>query len=271
MVAIKGITVAVGEWYARTLEICLVRNMRHLTECLVVTTPTDDAVKAVVEKVPGARVFETDAFYRHGAKFNKGLSLELGFDVLGRDGWIAVLDGDILLPDSLPLDRMQPGSLYGAKRRILEDPSKWHADLDWNTCPPTMDGGPIGFTQFFAGDSLPVRNARPWYDVSFAHAGGCDAYFLEIWKRARAPLVVLPMEVLHLGKPDANWFGTDQASRDLMAKYVYQNGWRRAMKNFDRAAVVRAGELPPRLEVPGYPPSNYDLPFERKARMSRRK
>lgn len=265
MPALRGLTVAVGEWYARTLEICLVRNMRHLTECVVITSPQDDAVRAVVAAVPGARLSVTDAFTRHNTRFNKGLAIEeAGLDFMGRHGWILIHDADILLPDSLPLDSFQPGWLHGARRRMLEDPSRWHPGLRWAECPVLRDGGPVGFFQAFHAGDPAIKDKRPWYDVSFGHAGGGDAYMMEHWPNSRRK--VLPIDVLHLGKVDLNWMGTDPEGRDLMARFVHENQWRRGMKNFDAAAVARAGELPGRVEVPGYPPSNYELPFVKRTR-----
>jgi hypothetical protein len=259
--AIRGITVSVG--YAEVLRVCLVRNMRHLVECLVVTSPDDEATKAVARAVPGVRVFETDAFTRHGARFNKGLAMEEGFSALGRDGWILIWDADILFPDYLPLDRLRPNALHGATRRILDDPAKWHPGLNWSTCPVSSDGAaPIGFLQLFHADA--IRDKRPWYDVSFAHAGGGDAFFLTHW--APANKVILPVEVLHLGPNDVNWFGTDQEGRDLMARFVTENGWRKAMLKHDPAAAARAGPVIERVQVPGYPPSGFELPFVRRAR-----
>jgi hypothetical protein len=265
---IRGIVVSVGQWYAETLSVCLWKNMRHLAECLVVTAPGDPSI-GVARAVPGVRVFETDAFTRPGAdgvrpRFNKGLAIEEGFSYMGRHGWLLVHDADILFPDSLPLSMIRPGYLHGARRRILEDPSAWTPDLSWAGCPLVKDGSaPIGFFQLFdAGDSH-LAGKRPWYDVSFGHAGGCDAYFMGHWPQGKRSM--LPVEVLHLGPNDTNWMGTSQEDKDLMAKYVYRNKWQRAMQRHAPEAAERAGELPGRIQVPGYPPSDFNLPFERRA------
>lgn len=242
--------------------------MRHLTECLVVTAPGDPSI-AVAKAVPGVRVFETDAFTRPDRddvvpRFNKGLAMEEGFSVLGRRGHILIWDADVLFPEYLPLERMRPNGLHGARRRVLEDVSRWRPELDWRSCPLHRDGnGPIGFFQLFDAAAAPLRGVFPWYDVSFPHAGGCDAAFMDHFPRTL--WFVLPMEVLHLGPVDVNWMGTAPGARDLMAKYIYQNQWRRAMKNHTPEAAARAGELPKRLNYPGYPESSYKLRFERAA------
>lgn len=265
---IRGITVAVGPWYARTLEICLVRNMRHLARCLVVTTPGDPCV-AVARAVPGVDVFETDAFTRHGAYFNKGYALELGFDYFGRHGRILIWDADILLPDSLPLDRFRPGHLHGMRRRILENVDAWRPTISWAGIPLRRDGGPVGFTQLFDAEDPAIVGKRPWYDVSFPHGGGGDAYFLTHWPRSH--WTILPVDVLHLGPVDRHWFGTDATAVDKMAKFVVENGWSRAAAKHDRTAVDRVGPLVERLQVPGYPPSDFELPFVRRTKDRRAK
>lgn len=264
---IRGLVVAVGEWYARTLAVSLPRNMRHLSECVVVTAPGDGAVLDVVRSVPGAVAFETDAFTRHGAMFNKGLAIEEAFDVLGRHGWLAVVDADILWPDELPLHLLQSGCLHGMRRRILEDPAAWTPYLDWRTCPPHRDGGPIGWTQVWHADDPAVRDKRPWYDVSFGHAGGGDAAHMAHWPRSHWR--ILPCEALHLGPTDTHWFGVTPEAKNLMAKFVTENGWHRAAAKFTPDQVARAGEVPGRVEVPGYEPSTFELPFVRRAQESR--
>lgn len=261
---IRGLTVAVGDWYAATLAVCLYRNMRYMSECLVITTPGDHAVKAVASKVPGVSVFETDAFTRHGAAFNKGLAIEEAFDRMGREGWILIHDADILFPDAMPLDNLDPEKLHGATRRILENPNHWHPGLDWSVCPVSRDGGPIGFFQLFHADAPSLRDKRPWYEVSFAHAGGGDAYFVHHFPVPDR--VILPVEVLHLGPKDTHWFGTDDASKDVMAAFIVRNGWARSHPRVDRTADARLGEIVERVEVPGYEPTGYELPFVRRRR-----
>lgn len=257
---IRGITISVG--YGPLLAVTLPRNMRHLSECVVVTTPDDEETHLVVERTPGARVFETDAFTRHGARFNKGLGMEEGFDALGREGWILILDADIVLPDALPLDRLRPDCLHGARRRLMRDPTGWHEGVDFRACPPVRDGGPIGFFQLFHADA--VKDKRPWYDVTFAHAGGGDAFFMTHWPRDRWK--VLPVDVLHLGPIDTHWFGTGPEGREMMAAFVHRNGWSRAMAHSDPAAQHRVGEIPERVSVPGYMPSSFELPFVNRAK-----
>lgn len=259
MTEIRGITISVG--YADLLAITLIRNMRHLTECLVVTSPEDHATRAVAEVTPGVRLHVTDAFTRHGAAFNKGLAMEEALDTLGRSGWILIWDADIIMPESLRLEKLRAGTVHGAKRATLADVSAWHPDLDWSRLPVDDDGAPVGFFQLFHASDPVLRDTRPWYDVTFAHAGGGDAYFLTHWPPSRK--IVLPLTCLHLGPRDTHWFGIDEAAKARMAAFVRRNGWRRAEAGL--ADVTPAeGDIPERVSVPGYPPSGFELPFVRR-------
>lgn len=258
MFSLRGITVCVN--YGPLLAITLERNMRHFQGgCLVITSPDDFETQTTVLGTHGARLQISDAMHRHGARFNKGLAFEECWDVHGRDGWWCIWDADIILPDKIPFELMKPDVLYGARRRILEDPSRWRPNFVWATAPYHYDGGPIGFTQIFNGDGIHVKDKRPWYDVSFTHAGGCDAHFMDLFPNHSRQ--VLAMDVLHLGVPDMNWFGCDQAGRDMMARFVHENGWHRAAKKHSMESVRRAGEIVERVDVPGYPKSTYELPF----------
>ncbi|NCX56012.1 MAG: hypothetical protein EBW87_02290 [Burkholderiaceae bacterium] len=133
---IRGIVVCKD--YCDLLRITLPLNMKHLDECVVVTSPDDTETKEFCATIPNVRVFETDAFTRFGKQFFcKGLALEEGFDFLGRHGWILIWDADIIFPgdmsDQVKVENLNPCMMYGAPRLILKDPSKWTPDYDWNT------------------------------------------------------------------------------------------------------------------------------------------
>lgn len=224
--------------YADLLRITLPLNMRFLSECLVITSPGDQETKDVCAGVPGVRVFETDASYRYGARFNKGLSVELGFDELGRDGWLLCWDADIIFPDGMDnrLTEQNPqiGTLYGPPRVILKDPSQWTPEYDWDRACHTIDRGIPGYFQLFHA-SDPHIATLPWHDVTFSHAGGGDGYFESRWPRDRK--VKLPFNVLHLGLRDHNWMGRAGKRADgkpvenaaenaaLMKKFLGSKGW----------------------------------------------
>jgi len=253
---IRGIVVCVG--YDDLLSITLVRNMRHLSECYVITSHDDERTQALCCSVPDVHVIKTDAFTRHGALFNKGLAIEESFDVIGRTGWLLIHDADILFPDTLLLPSLNCQTLYGAPRLILQDPKKWHVGYDWATAQRSIDHGHPGYFQLFNAGDPAIATLRPWYDVSFAHAGGSDAFFESHWQPAQKTKIA--SQVLHLGPRDANWFGrvtartdgdpvVEAASRSAqMQSLLVKNGW--------RSGKVTTPVID-RVTVPGYSESTF--------------
>ena len=248
----KGIVCCVN--YADLLKITLPRNAKHFKEVLVVTHPDDRKTLDVVGTVPNARAFTTEAFYEHGAVFNKGLAMEQGFDVLGRAGWILIHDADVILPDDLKTDiGLRDGYLYGMRRRILHDPARWNPNVDWNNCPISADRVIAGYFQLFNGSHVDLEK-KPWYDVTFAHAGGCDGYFQSRWKYDRK--VWLPTYCLHLGERDQNWWGRTTFGLDgtpppvssaSMNRYLAGKGWHGR----------RGPKVEEHVDVPGHQPTGY--------------
>src|SRR5580692_269178 len=93
----KAILVSVD--YADILAVTLPYNRHHFDEVYVVTTPGSEDGR--VAKQLGAEVWGTTAFYDDGAVFNKWKALEEALDVMGRDGWLCVMDADVLWPKTV--------------------------------------------------------------------------------------------------------------------------------------------------------------------------
>jgi hypothetical protein len=206
---IRAITVCVD--YDDLLAVTLPRAITHFQHVTVVTAPKDEATQALVEGTPRADCFVTDAFYRHGAWFNKGLALEEGFDFMGREGWIVVMDADIILPVNFKDEHVHPGHLYCPRRRVLRDLTQWNPSLQWRTCPHAGDKEFAGYFQLFHA-SDPVLCDLPWYAVRWKHAGGCDSEFQKKWRPKRKRW--LKTEVLHIGEIFTNWRGRVQPRLD---------------------------------------------------------
>lgn len=252
---IKGITVSVN--YDDLLEITLVRNARHLTEIVVVTTEEDKRTQAVVASVPNARCFITDAFTRYGARFNKSLALEEGFDFIGREGWILIFDADTLFPESMPLPKLEVGKLYTPTRILLEDPTQWTEDYNWNKAKLSNDRHFPGYYQLFHAND-PAINTLPWYDVTFAHAGGGDGYFQSRWHPTNK--IRPTFQVLHLGPRDQNWHGRvsprvdgapieqSEENRKAMEQFLKYKGW-----NFKKEVIPNYSEVVPVPEAKTQP------------------
>lgn len=206
------ITVCVG--YDDLLAITLPHTIHNFRKIRIVTSPEDKNTRDLVwslSQIPNnfdLATVTTDAFYRNGAHFNKGLAIEEAFDLTGRQGWYLILDADIILPKSMPgLDSVEVGKLYSPVRRLLpniEGYLIYENGFQWDTLTLRVDRGLYGYFQLFHADD-PVLCSRPWYGVDWTHAGGCDNEFQQKWKANDK--VRPPFEVLHLGDPDKNWFG----------------------------------------------------------------
>lgn len=247
---IRRIVTCVG--YDDLLEITLRRNMKHFSECCVVTSLDDSRTFDVASSIPGVKIFRTDAFTRYGAKFNKGLAMEEGLDFFGRHDWMLIWDADIILPDVMDLSAVESGMLYGASRRIVADVVRYKSSMSFESFPLTEETEFAGFFQLFNADD-PVLSVRPWYDVTFIHAGGGDSFFQTLWPASKK--VRLPIEVLHLGPKDTNWFGRvsiridgiklqDSEENSKLMRYLKNSqGWLKIRK------VIR---LRDRIRVPGF-------------------
>lgn len=230
----RGIVVCVG--YDDLLAVTLPNNVKHFSECLVVTSPGDAETHRVCQQVPNVKVLATDAFTRHGATFNKGLAIEEGFEQFGRYGWICVWDADTLLPPKPNFGVLECGNLYSARRRIVNDVLSWSEDIPWSEYPISGEVGMPGYLHLFHAND-PAIATLPWYDLRFIHAGGGDGYFQSRWPQDRKRY--MPFEVLHLGPKDTNWFGRVSERMDgtidnnaynnqaNMERYLRFKGWHR--------------------------------------------
>jgi len=223
--------------YDDFLAVTLSRNVRHFERVVVVTTPQDHATRLLADSQDNVFCHTTDVFTRipAGIKplslpigyqalkaamvartggrvvFNKGAAIEEGLDVLGRTGWICLLDADVILPDVMPdAPEWEPGCLYGPYRRLCQTPAKLRAhpfDSDWTRFPygpekQEFPGEYAGYCQIF--DSSAPHLKRPWYAVDWP-AEGPDSEFWWHWppEKLRRPA----FEVLHLGPLRENWRG----------------------------------------------------------------
>ncbi len=151
----KCITVCVG--YDDLFKITLPLNKHHFTDYLVVTHHDDyHTCKLCAEH--NIQCFSTNAFYEDNARFNKGKAMEEGFDVLGRDGWIMILDADTILPRTIDWSFLEIGKLYGPRRHLLDDHLSYTPDLNWKTLPIRPDHEFAGYCTIAHADD-PVLKA----------------------------------------------------------------------------------------------------------------
>lgn len=190
--------------FSDLLWITLPYNRHHFDEVLVVTTPADERSQRVARNF-GADVYETDSFYEAGAVFNKWSPLEEGLDAMGREGWICLMDVDILWPKTLPAFELKLGCLHGPNRRVMTDAFAPIPD-DWSDFPLYLPNSRLiaGYSQVFHADD-PHLIELPWHKTNWVHAAGADSYFQRQWPKCNRKR--LPFATLHLGEVGVNWCG----------------------------------------------------------------
>jgi hypothetical protein len=210
----RAILVSVN--YADLLAITLPYNKHQFDDVCVVTT--FDSKDGEVAREHGCNVFETNSFYADGADFNKWLALEEGLDHFGREGWLCLMDADILWPKIVPAYFYTPGGLYTPRRRMWSNyphGSEWFESSHIRGEPPPSEcwtSFPLhsqqqefaGYSQIFHA-SDPVLGPPPWHQTNWRHAGGADSFFQAKWPAERK--IRPPFEVLHLGPAGENWLG----------------------------------------------------------------
>lgn len=232
---IRAILVSVD--YTDLLSISLPYNRHHFSEVCVVTSTDKKEIDSLTPLCVdnNATLYSTDAFYKGGARFNKWLALEEALDWYGREGWLCLMDADILWPkdsQDVFVSPLKKGYLYSPLRRVCEkiDRPYAHSYIDANVEGEIVDrerveflpypservwgrfplhgnqGEWAGYTQIFhAEDPVLVKKGTPWHDTNWIHAGGADSFFQAMWPKAKK--IRLPFEVLHLGPPGENWMG----------------------------------------------------------------
>ena len=205
----RAITVCVE--YADLLALTAPWNAFFYDEMLVVTSRDDEKTAALCQdlaKTFPVRCHRTDVFYARKAKFNKFAALEEGLDILGRQGWMLIMDADIAIMKTDHPFTPKIGNLYTPIRHIYENivglkeippQPKW---VKYR--PPRLSEEFNGYFHLFHA-SDPVLGPAPWHQTDWTWAGGADTYFHKKWPdRCK---VRPPFRCLHLGAPFQNWCG----------------------------------------------------------------
>lgn len=218
--------------FADILSITLPWNRHHFDRVMVVTTFDDPSID--VAKANYAESFCTTAFWDGEAEFAKWRALELGLDKLGRQGWICIMDADVLWPNELPsriingcpwdvhcLSNANIGCLFTPRRRMM--PLEMYIagrnaeikmglsgeavpiEEHWSKFPLHRNEAEFaGYSQIFHA-SDPVLGPPPWHETDWRHCGGADSFFQAKWPPTKK--IRPPWEVLHLGNAGENWMG----------------------------------------------------------------
>jgi len=185
----------------------IIREVGHDldNEIVVVTSRKDSATVRVGQKA-GVCVFQTDAFYTHGAAFSKAAALNAVLEDWRtcRPEWVLTLDADIVFQPGMgrviEAEATEKNVLYGASRVGCSNLEAWE---NGGPFPPIKNPCELpGFLHcFWTGQLSPP----PWYDAEYEHAGGYDSAFQKRWDKAHKKRFSLP--VIHLGNLGENWYG----------------------------------------------------------------
>jgi len=194
--------------FADALNVSLPFNRNQFKSTLVVTHPNDTDTADVARQY-GADVLMTKVFYEREAVFNKFAALELGLEYMGRHGWIAILDADVLFPRKLSAWTKRIGCLYTPRRRMYPTIPLSHEDVPeerkWRQYKyPYPKDLFDGYCQIFHA-SDPVLGRAPWHMTNWKWCSGPDFFFQQKWKERDK--VRPQFDVLHLGEPRKNWAG----------------------------------------------------------------
>ena len=198
--------------YTDELRLTLPYNRSHFESVHVVTSSKDADNVRPVAAASNAEVIVTDLFYEGGAKFNKWRALEYGLDVMGRQGWLCVMDADVFWPKRATLNPVL-GNLYTPMRRMYpEIPPSVPEEFTWKMFPVHRNVGEFaGYSQIFHADD-PVLGPAPWHQTDWEHAGGADSIFQRKWP---SHLKVRPSwDCLHIGSAGQNWYGRSTPHAD---------------------------------------------------------
>ena len=229
--------------YSDYLAITMPYNRHHFEDVLIVTSLNDEKTRELAQK-QDCQVYSTDSFYDDGAQFNKWKALEQGLDAFGRQGWLCIMDADVLWPKSINQEYIE-GNLYTPFRRMMTDLSQpIPQESEWNKLPRhhvTTEWS--GFTQIFHANDRALGQA-PWHQTNWKHAGGADSFFQAQW---RADRKIRPnWECLHLGEAGRNWCGrvtgfldgtipVESAQRFSELRQYMQT--RRSTRNYDHEKI----------------------------------
>lgn len=230
----------------------LPQNKNLFDRMVVVTASKDLATKRLCE-FHHVECYVTDAFFKHGDKFNKGRAINEALEYLDFKEWCMLMDADIILPPrtrsilhDIPLNEQ---FLYGVDRLMCPNYEEWtrfalhplpQHELAYVHVGPypvgtrlmkLEQGGwvPLGFLQMFHRQAHWL--GKPFFPTEWDSAATSDLHFA--YKAPRTHRHLLP-EILafHLatqdqtdGKMGGNWMGR-RTSR-FGPKDPYDTGYRK--------------------------------------------
>lgn len=126
---IRPTAIIVSYNYADFLSLNLTHNKSYFDRIIVVTKDWDTETKTVCEK-HGVECFVSNLFEKGGAKFNRGAVYNAVLRTLGTQGWVVLMDSDILMtPEFAALDlaTLDSEAFYGLRRYDIGTEEKYLA------------------------------------------------------------------------------------------------------------------------------------------------
>lgn len=178
--------------YSDFLDITLDQNLKHFDQIIVITSEKDIGTYEICKKY-NVTCVQTDAFYINGAKFNKGLAIDIGFAHSKYKDWIVNLDADIVLPENFRDKFLEEATdiecSYASRRYDIQTYEEWQEIKDDpNKLNNKLLYRGIGYGNFFCfnyksqvfQDLIQKTNGLP-YPSWFPHVAESDWIFRNAW------------------------------------------------------------------------------------------
>ena len=209
--------------YSDYLERTMYWNVGHFDEHVIVTSHRDTDTADVAYGY-GIDVHKTSAFYHNDDPFNKARALNEAINTRAPDGWVLLMDADILLPlnfgEMIRKERLEPEKLYythrgtiyrsriGTELELLKlEPSRRRL---YSILNPGIDTMPWGYFQLVNAKCSKLAHLDNWMTTHHRNASEYDTDFMNKWPRNHHSLLPQPeYRVLHMGHGPRgkNWKG----------------------------------------------------------------
>lgn len=217
---IVGLSISVN--FADILENTIEHNKMILDEYVVITTTNDKDTQECCNK------YNIQCFTIEQEKINKGELINCGLSYYylkyrsSKNVWYLIFDSDIILnpkQKELDLTCLNRNSIYGCKRLNIDTPKNLQRIILKNTINFKI-ASKIFNDYYFSKPGIgyyQLFNKRKYYLYNYDTINYTDSYFRKSFQKIQQ----LDFFVIHLGRPEANWFG--RKSKIWRKVYGFQN------------------------------------------------
>lgn len=195
-----GVTTCLN--YSKYLKETLHNNIKYFDKFYVITSEKDTDTIDLCKGIEKVSLIKTEVFFDKNAPFYKSKALNLVLDTLSKeeDIWCAIIDADVLLPETfkqVDLKSLDKNCIYSYKR-----------DTGVSIA---YEGYIIGYFQLFNTQSI-YYNFN--YDLMFRTAAGSDLIFSMQWPLKNNIFFVQDV-IKHISLPGINWCGVDSYENNI--------------------------------------------------------